>query len=91
MTLLLSEYDRLVARAEPGQIVATADVLERARTRYDTGRQPLLVKGKDRPVTAYTVGEPVDRSRPLQQQPAQIAVPPLADAHECRLAACGLL
>jgi class 3 adenylate cyclase/tetratricopeptide (TPR) repeat protein len=50
---------RLVGRAEPGQIVATAGVLEQARTRYDTGRQPLLVKGKERAVTAYTVGEPL--------------------------------
>jgi class 3 adenylate cyclase/tetratricopeptide (TPR) repeat protein len=61
---------RLVGRAEPGQIVATADVLEQARTRYDTGRQPLLVKGKERAVTAYTVGEPlageqVERAAPL--------------------------
>jgi class 3 adenylate cyclase/tetratricopeptide (TPR) repeat protein len=72
---------RLVGRAEPGQIVATADVLERARTRYDTGRQPLLVKGKDRPVTAYTVGEPLGaapadqaEALPLVGRDAELAV-----------------
>jgi class 3 adenylate cyclase/tetratricopeptide (TPR) repeat protein len=60
---------RLVGRAGPGEIVATADVLERARTRYDTGKQPLLVKGKERPVTAYTVGPA------LAAAPAERAVP----------------
>jgi class 3 adenylate cyclase/tetratricopeptide (TPR) repeat protein len=49
---------RLTGRAAAGTILATADVLERAHLRYDTTAQPLLMKGKERPITAYTVGEP---------------------------------
>jgi len=47
---------RLAGRADAGQILATADVLERARTRYETTTQPFLMKGKERPITAYRVG-----------------------------------
>ena len=47
---------RLTARAEPGGILASADVLDRARTRFETTHQPFLMKGKERPVTAYSVG-----------------------------------
>ena len=35
---------RLTARAKPGGILATADVLDRARTVYATESEPLLVK-----------------------------------------------
>ncbi|MEO5574683.1 MAG: tetratricopeptide repeat protein [Gaiellaceae bacterium] len=48
---------RLTARAEPGRVLATADVLERARTRFDATPQPFFFKGKERPVIAYHVGE----------------------------------
>ncbi len=47
---------RLVARAEPGEILATGEVLERSRTRFETVPQPFLVKGKERAITAYSVG-----------------------------------
>ena len=47
---------RLTARAQPGQIFATADVLDRSRTTFESSHQPFLVKGKERPVTAYSVG-----------------------------------
>jgi class 3 adenylate cyclase/tetratricopeptide (TPR) repeat protein len=47
---------RLTARAEPGGMLTTADVLERARTRFETTSQSLLLKGKERPITAYHVG-----------------------------------
>jgi predicted ATPase/class 3 adenylate cyclase len=47
---------RLTARAQTGQILATADVLDRSRTTFETTHQPFLVKGKERPVTAYSVG-----------------------------------
>ena len=47
---------RLAGRAQPGQILATGDVLERARTRFETSSQPFLMKGKERAVTAYSVG-----------------------------------
>ena len=49
---------RLMARAAPGEIVATAEVLERSAVRFrTTALPPFLVKGKRRPVTAFTVGE----------------------------------
>jgi class 3 adenylate cyclase/tetratricopeptide (TPR) repeat protein len=47
---------RLTARAQPGQILATADVLDRSRTTFESTHQPFLVKGKERPVTAYSIG-----------------------------------
>ncbi len=47
---------RLVARAQPGGLLATGDVLERSATQFETEGQPLLVKGKERAVTAYSVG-----------------------------------
>jgi class 3 adenylate cyclase/tetratricopeptide (TPR) repeat protein len=47
---------RLAARAEPGEILATGEVLERSRTRFETVPQPFLVKGKERAITAYSVG-----------------------------------
>jgi class 3 adenylate cyclase/tetratricopeptide (TPR) repeat protein len=47
---------RLTARAEPGEILATGEVLERSRTRFETAPQPFLVKGKERAITAYDVG-----------------------------------
>jgi tetratricopeptide (TPR) repeat protein len=50
---------RLTARAQAGAILATADVLDRAKTTYATEQEPLLVKGKERAVTAHRVGEPV--------------------------------
>jgi class 3 adenylate cyclase/tetratricopeptide (TPR) repeat protein len=50
---------RLTARAAPGAILATGDVLDRADLRYDTAAQAFLMKGKERPITAYTVGDPI--------------------------------
>ena len=47
---------RLVARAGPGELYATADALDRSRTVFETHHQPYLMKGKERPVTAYAVG-----------------------------------
>lgn len=47
---------RLTSRAEPGGLLTTADVLERARTRFETTSQSFLMKGKERPITAYHVG-----------------------------------
>ena len=54
---------RLTARAQPGDILATADVLDRAKTIYATDREPLLVKGKERAVTAHHVGDAVGLAR----------------------------
>jgi class 3 adenylate cyclase/tetratricopeptide (TPR) repeat protein len=47
---------RLTARAADREILATADVLDAARTLYESGREPLLVKGKERAVMAHHVG-----------------------------------
>ena len=47
---------RLAGRARPGQILATGDVLDRSRTSFEAEAQPFLVKGKERAVTAHSVG-----------------------------------
>ena len=54
---------RLMARAAPGQIVATAGVLDHSAARFATEPlAPFLVKGKRRPVQAVLVG-PLLRGR----------------------------
>lgn len=51
---------RLMAHAEPGQILATADVLDRSNTAFETRRiPPFMVKGKAQPITAFDVGAAV--------------------------------
>jgi class 3 adenylate cyclase/tetratricopeptide (TPR) repeat protein len=51
---------RLMAKAEPGQILTTDDVLDRARSRFDTtALEPFQAKGKAEPVQAYVVGPPL--------------------------------
>ena len=57
---------RLTARAQPGELLATADVLDRTRTAYETDREPLLVKGKERAVMAHRVGEALGRRETAQ-------------------------
>jgi predicted ATPase/class 3 adenylate cyclase len=48
---------RLMQSASPGSILATQPVIERTRSRFDvTALEPLTVKGKARPVDAYSVG-----------------------------------
>lgn len=50
---------RLMAKAEPGEIYATADVLDRSWTSFLTQElEPFSVKGKAEPVRAWIVGEP---------------------------------
>ena len=63
---------RLVARAQPGGLLATGDVLERSATQFETEGQPLLVKGKERAVTAYSVGRVTGRR---EEQAAQQVLP----------------
>jgi class 3 adenylate cyclase/tetratricopeptide (TPR) repeat protein len=47
---------RLMARAAPGQVLATPDVLERSRTTFDsTELEPFRVKGKSEPLRARDV------------------------------------
>ena len=83
---------RLTERARPGDVLATADVLDRTRTTYATNREPLLVKGKKRAVMAHHVGEPTGR-----RQVAQLDEIPMVGRHaerevcvrRSRLLACG--
>ncbi len=46
-----------MAKATPGQIYATADVMDASGTRFDvTELEPFMVKGKAKPVQAWAVG-----------------------------------
>jgi class 3 adenylate cyclase len=48
---------RVMSKAEPGQIYATGDVLERSNTLFDTTQlEPFAVKGKTEPIQAWSVG-----------------------------------
>lgn len=48
---------RLMAKAEPGRIYATGDVLERSATQFETTKlEAFAVKGKAEPVQAWSVG-----------------------------------
>jgi class 3 adenylate cyclase/tetratricopeptide (TPR) repeat protein len=58
---------RVMARAEPGQVLATTKVLERSKVTFGTvALEPFMVKGKSRPVQAFEVGavEGVGRDLP---------------------------
>jgi len=52
---------RLTGRAQPGQILSTGAVLDRSEVLFESEAQPFLVKGKERAVTAYSVGALVGR------------------------------
>jgi class 3 adenylate cyclase/tetratricopeptide (TPR) repeat protein len=47
---------RLCARADKGEILASGEVLQRSRTRFETTSRQFLMKGKAKPVTGYSVG-----------------------------------
>lgn len=73
---------RLMARAPHDQVYATASVLDRSPTRFATmALEPFMVKGKSRPVSAWSVGRATGSSRraspiadvPLVGRRAQIA------------------
>lgn len=50
---------RVMAHAEPGQVLATAEVLDRARSRFATrALPPFSAKGKSRPLYTWSVGAP---------------------------------
>ncbi|HEY8243757.1 MAG TPA: AAA family ATPase [Casimicrobiaceae bacterium] len=61
---------RLMAKAAPGTIYATADVLDRSNTLFDTVElEPFAVKGKAEPVKAWSVGRATgSRTRQVTQQ-----------------------
>jgi class 3 adenylate cyclase/predicted ATPase len=75
---------RLMANAAPGGIYATEDVLERSHTLFETVElPPLSVKGKSRPVRAWSVGRAI-RSR--TRDGAQHELPLIGrDAERARL------
>lgn len=51
---------RLMSRAEPGELLATASVLDRSRTRFETrALAPLNVKGRTEVVHAFAIGRDV--------------------------------
>ncbi len=51
---------RLMQKAKPGQIVASAAILERARTTFRADPlEPFLVKGKSKPIAAALLGDPI--------------------------------
>ena len=83
---------RLMAKAEPGHVYATADVLERSNTLFATTElAPMAVKGKTQLVRAWSVGRATgSRTRlrsmdhlPLIGRDAELATlrRVLADAH----------
>jgi len=61
---------RVMGKAEQGQLLATADVLDRSETLFDVAAlEPFSVKGKSEPVLAWAVGRPVGtRSRRMRRQ-----------------------
>jgi class 3 adenylate cyclase/tetratricopeptide (TPR) repeat protein len=73
---------RVMAKALPGQILATEAVLKGSRTGFETSAlEPFMVKGKAKPVHAFEVGEvstaehPVSESRvPLVGRDDEMAI-----------------
>ncbi|HQR11172.1 MAG TPA: adenylate/guanylate cyclase domain-containing protein [Casimicrobiaceae bacterium] len=50
---------RVMAKAEPGHVYATADVLDRSNTLFDVAKlEPFAVKGKEEPIQAWSLGRP---------------------------------
>ena len=53
---------RLMAKAAPGQIITTDDVLSRSRTSFETDAlPPFMVKGKAKPIDAFSLGREIAR------------------------------
>ena len=64
---------RLVAKAPPGHIYATRDVLLGAKTSFEqTALEPFAVKGKSRPIRAWAVGPPL---RGASEQAIRLELP----------------
>ncbi len=72
---------RVMAKAEPGEVLATASVLDASAVGFDTvALEPFMVKGKKHPVTAFKVGRIAgakeiseDHALPLVGRAAEIA------------------
>ena len=49
---------RVMAKADPGQVLVTTEVLERSKVTFGTvALEPFMVKGKAKPVQAFELGE----------------------------------
>ena len=58
---------RLMARAEPGQMLATEDVLTQSRMAFETvPLEPFQAKGKSEPVHPFSVGAAQSRTEPAR-------------------------
>ena len=59
---------RLMAKARPGQILATDAILRRSRTSFAVGAlAPMAVKGKSEPVQAFAVDAVTGTTNPVEQ------------------------
>jgi class 3 adenylate cyclase/tetratricopeptide (TPR) repeat protein len=57
---------RVMAKAQPGQILCTADFLERTRLSVEAeALEPFTVKGKAKPVTAFSIGAIGEKRTPM--------------------------
>ena len=62
---------RLMAKATPGQIFATAEVLDASGTRFATNElEPFMVKGKAKPVQAWARGRRARVAHPRRERAA---------------------
>jgi predicted ATPase/class 3 adenylate cyclase len=60
---------RLMAKAQDGQILASAAIVERSETRFDAEPlEPFLVKGKSAPVQAFALGAVVGREVSVREK-----------------------
>jgi class 3 adenylate cyclase/tetratricopeptide (TPR) repeat protein len=57
---------RVMAKAEPGQLLGTAHILDASSVAFNTlALEPFLVKGKAQPVRAFAIGDPLG-SKPTE-------------------------
>src|SRR3954447_342930 len=50
---------RVMSKAQPTQVLVTPDVLDRSKVAFETeALEPFSVKGKSKPVTAFSLGQP---------------------------------
>ncbi|MDQ1402782.1 MAG: hypothetical protein QOG03_1098 [Actinomycetota bacterium] len=65
---------RIMAHAEPGQLLATAEVLDDCDTHFAATEQPAFrAKGKSAPLATFAVGEPLDHSN--DEDPSELLLP----------------
>ncbi|MFY9588902.1 MAG: adenylate/guanylate cyclase domain-containing protein, partial [Actinomycetota bacterium] len=78
---------RLMAKAQPGEILATEGVLQQSRTRFQSeALEPFYVKGKAQPVQAFRVGAAVRAEAPRDGT----VVPLVGREHEMEVLLAGL-